>query len=203
MAGRIFGFMCLASFIISIFTGRTNQLGAAVVEGAAQSVTLTISLLGMMCLWCGIMRVFTKAGFIKALARVMRPLVSFLFPRASKEGATEEISASICANLLGIGNAATPLAIGAMKRLRAISKSGDTASNDMIMFTVLGTASLDIVPTTIIALRGAAGSADPFEIAIPVWISSAIGAIAAVLSVKLIGRLAKMRKKISVEEGKE
>lgn len=195
MAGRIFGFMCLSSFIISLFTGRTDQLGKAVIDGAAQSVTLTVSLLGMMCLWCGVMRVFTKAGFIKILARIMRPIVSFLFPHSSKEGATEEISASICANLLGIGNAATPLAIGAMRKLREISHSGDEASDDMIMFTVLGTASLDIVPTTIIALRTASGSADPFEISIPIWISSAVGATVAVISVKLIGRLSKTRKK--------
>ena len=173
MLGKIFGTLCILSVIGGIILGNGAALGVAVLDGASSAVSLTISLCGIMSLWCGIMRVFQRAGLINKLSRLLSPLLKVFFPDAYKSGeAIEEISANISANLLGIGNAATPFAIKAMEKLQKINKNPDIASPDMITLAVLNTASVNIIPTTIIALRRAAGSSEPYSIIIPIWISS-------------------------------
>lgn len=185
MIGKICGFICVLSFIFGCISGNISELGNAVYDGASSAVTLTISLIGMMCLWNGIMRVAVASGVVDRLSRVMSPLLKFLFPDAyKKNNGMGEIAASFSANIFGIGNAATPLAIKAMQKLEENNNNKGVATNDMIMFTVLGTASFDIFPTTLIALRKAAGSEAPFEIIVPVWICSFITAVVAVLLVK-------------------
>lgn len=185
MIGKVFGVICLISFLFALFTGNISALGNAALDGASGAVSLTFSLMGMMCLWGGIMRVAEKCGVIDRLSKLMSPLLRFLFPDAHKKGkGLGEVSASISANIFGIGNAATPLAIRAMEALQENNEDKNTASDDMIMFTVLGTASLDILPTTLIALRRSAESADPFEIIVPVWICSFLSSCLAVLLVK-------------------
>ena len=173
MLGKIFGTLCIISVIGGIILGNGADLGVAVLDGASSAVALTISLCGIMSLWCGIMRVFQGAGLIGKLSKLLSPLLKIFFPDAYKSGeGIGEISANISANLLGIGNAATPFALKAMEKLQKINKKRDTASADMITLAVLNTASVNIIPTTIIALRRAAGSADPYSIIIPIWISS-------------------------------
>ena len=173
MLGKIFGTLCIISVVGGIILGNGADLGVAVLDGASSAVSLTISLCGIMSLWCGIMRVFQGAGLIGKLSRLLSPLLKIFFPDAYKSGeGIGEISANISANLLGIGNAATPFALKAMEKLQKINKKRDTASADMITLAVLNTASVNIIPTTIIALRRAAGSADPYSIIIPIWISS-------------------------------
>ena len=173
MLGKIFGTLCIISVVGGIILGNGADLGVAVLDGASSAVSLTNSLCGIMSLWCGIMRVFQGAGLIGKLSRLLSPLLKIFFPDAYKSGeGIGEISANISANLLGIGNAATPFALKAMEKLQKINKKRDTASADMITLAVLNTASVNIIPTTIIALRRAAGSADPYSIIIPIWISS-------------------------------
>ena len=185
MIGKICGIICVISFIFGCFTGNLSQLSSAVVDGASNAVTLTITLMGMMCLWSGIMRVAQVSGIIDKFASLMSPVLKFLFPDAyKKKNGLGEIAASISANIFGIGNAATPLAICAMEKLQENNAQKDVATNDMIMFAVLGTASFDIFPTTLIALRRAADSQNPFEIIVPVWICSFLTAVFAVLLVK-------------------
>ncbi|MBE6718419.1 MAG: hypothetical protein E7574_04095 [Ruminococcaceae bacterium] len=185
MIGKICGIICVISFIFGCFTGNLSQLSSAVVDGASNAVTLTITLMGMMCLWSGIMRVAQVSGIIDKFASLMSPVLKFLFPDAyKKKNGLGEIAASISANIFGIGNAATPLAICAMEKLQENNEKKDVATNDMIMFAVLGTASFDIFPTTLIALRRAADSQNPFEIIVPVWICSFLTAVFAVLLVK-------------------
>ena len=131
------------------------------------------------------MRVAQVSGIIDKFASLMSPVLKFLFPDAyKKKNGLGEIAASISANIFGIGNAATPLAICAMEKLQENNEKKDVATNDMIMFAVLGTASFDIFPTTLIALRRAADSQNPFEIIVPVWICSFLTAVFAVLLVK-------------------
>ena len=186
MIGKICGLIIVISFIFGVVSGNTAQMGSAAMEGASNAVTLTVSLVGMMCLWTGIMNVADASGVTKLMAKIMSPVLRLLFPDAyKKQNGTGEIAASISANLFGIGNAATPLAIKAMKKLQENNGNTDKASDDMVMLTVLGTASLDIFPTTLIALRQGAGSGDPFEIIVPVWVCSALSAALAVLLVKL------------------
>lgn len=185
MLGKIFGILCIISFIFAVFTGNMANIGEAVINGASGAVTLTISLTGMMCLWSGVMSVAKSIGFIDKLAGVLSPILKFLFPTAYRTGnGSGEIAAAISANLLGIGNAATPLALKAMREMAKDNGRNDRASDDMVVFTVLSTSSIDIFPATLIALRSAAGSGNPFEIIVPVWIVSFTCACVAVLLAK-------------------
>lgn len=187
MVGRICGFICIISFLFGIASGNVYEMGGEIINGAGNAVTLTLSLVGAMCLWSGIMEVADRAGATKILSKMMSPLFKLLFPDAhKKKNGLAEISASITANVFGIGNAATPLAINAMKKLQENNPNKDRATKDMVMFVVLGCASLDIFPTTLIALRQAAESAEPFEVIIPIWICSFFCALLGVMLVKLL-----------------
>ena len=182
MIGKIFGIFTMISLIAGIMNGTLPEVAAASVSGAAGAVSLTLTLLGMMGLWCGLMRVAQATGATALLARLLSPLLRILFPDAWKrQNGIAEIASSMTANILGIGNAATPLAVAAMKKLSENAGGSETASDDMVTFTVMGTASLDIVPTTLIALRTAAGSDEPFSVLVPVWICSAASAAVGVL----------------------
>ena len=186
MIGKICGLICVLSFLFACFTGNISNIGNAVMEGASSAVQLTFSLMGMMCLWNGIMKVAVETHFIDFVSKIMSPVLKWLFRDAyNKKHGIGEIAASISANIFGIGNAATPLAINAMERLQENNGNSENASDDMIMFTVLGTASFDVFPTTLIALRKSAGSANPFEIIVPVWICSFLTAFFAVMLVKV------------------
>ena len=139
MAVRISGIIIAVSFVFALFSGNMTALSEAAVSGCSRAVTLTMSLIGMMCLWSGVMRCAEKLGFLDRLSAVMSPVLKPLFPEAWKSGrGIPEISAAITANILGVGNAATPLATAAMKSLS--DGKSDTATDDMITFTVLGTA---------------------------------------------------------------
>ena len=190
MIGKIFAVLVLLSIFFAACTGNLSALSNAVFDGADAAVTLTISLLGVTCLWCGIMSVLEKAGAIRGLSRSISPLLRFLFPDAykTKEG-IEEISANVSANILGIGNAATPLGIRAMQKLKAAAGNTATATDDMVMLAVINTASLDLFPTTLIALRRAAGSAQPYVIILPVLIASLCTFVFAVLITKLFSKI--------------
>lgn len=186
MLNKIFGILCIASIAGAFRFGTIEEVAAGAVSGASGAVTVTIALIGMMCLWCGIMRVAEELGALRVLSGLLSPIMKRVFPDAWKrQHGVEEISAAIAANILGIGNAATPLALQAMRALRdnQISAGDESgrASDDMVTFTVLGTASFDIIPTTIISLRSAAGSVNPFEIIVPVWIASLGCAVLAVV----------------------
>lgn len=192
MLGKVFGVMVLVSIIFALICGNTAELGGAVLDGASDAVTLTLSLCGVMCLWCGVMNVLKKAGAIKALARLLSPVLRVFFPDASKDGeGKEEIAACIGANMLGIGNAATPLAVSAMKKLRAshVKRGGDPdeASRDMITLAVGNTAAVNLLPTTILALRRSAGASEPFSVVLPIWITSVCGALFAHVLCRVLG----------------
>ena len=187
MLGKIFGVVCAVSVVFAFINSSIGELGGAVIDGASSAVSLTVSLCGMMCLWCGIMRVFERAGVIEKLARLLSPFLKLFFPDAYKKGeGCSEIAANISANLLGIGNAATPLALLAMKKLQKNNPTPSVASCDMITLAVLNTASISIVPSTILALRRAAGSADPFSVVAPIWICSACTSALALLICRIM-----------------
>ena len=173
MLGKIFGGLVLLSLVAGILLGNTAELSNAVLDGAKGAVELTLSLCGIMSLWCGIMRVMEKAGMIEKLSALLKPMLKIFFPDAYKSGVgIGEISANISANLLGIGNAATPFALKAMEKLQSINKDPLCASADMITLAVMNTASVNLIPTTIIALRRAAGAKEPYSVIAPIWITS-------------------------------
>lgn len=182
MLGRVFGIICIIAFIFAAATGNLQNMSNAVLDGAAGAVSLTISLVGIMCLWCGVMQVFSDAGVIRRLSRLLSPLLRVFFPTAYRTGrGAEEITANISANLLGIGNAATPLAISAMRKMQEDNDDPSSASADMITLAVLNTASVSVLPSTLIALRRAAGSEQPYSVVLPVWICSLSCALLALL----------------------
>ena len=173
MITKCFVVITIVSFVYAIFGGNAASLTNAVIDGASKSIKISLELCGMSCLWCGIMEVFRDTGVLRVVSRVMSPILSRVFPDAwkTKDG-KEEITAAVSANILGIGNAATPYALSAMKKLDLANKEFAVTSGDMAAFAILGTASLNIIPTTLILLRRAAGSADPYSIIVPIWICS-------------------------------
>ena len=192
MLGKIFGIICIFALLFGIWNGNAAELGGAVLDGAAGAVQVTLSLCGMMCLWCGLMEVLTEAGAIRKLSRLLRPLLRKIFPQAGETGeGLEEISANISANLLGIGNAATPLALRAMEKLQKHNPKPEQASAEQITLAVLNTASVSLIPANLLALRRAAGSSHPYAIMIPVWIVSVCCAALAVIMTCVIGKAKK------------
>lgn len=190
MIEKCFFSLSAVSLVFAAATGNLTEMSNAVLDGASRTVTLLLALAGSMCLWSGVMEVLKEAGAIGVLARVLAPVLRRLFPEAwkSKE-AGEAICAAISANILGIGNAATPLALGAMREMQKINPTPEKAGNDMVRFAVLGASSLDLLPTTIIALRRAAGSAAPYGIIVPVWICSLASSAAAIALTGLFSRI--------------
>ena len=164
--------MLLCSVICSFLTGSGQALAAAASEGARAGIELSVSLAGVICLWSGLSRVMEAIGANRALARLFRPLLRLLFPEASRDADTlGAISANFTANLLGLGNAATPLGIVAVKKLALKAKNG-IATDEMCRFIVLNTASIQLLPVTVAAVRAAAGAVSPFDILPCVWITS-------------------------------
>ena len=173
MLGKIFGILCGLSVIFGALCGRLPDVASAIPNGAGKAVEVTLTLLGMMCLWSGVMQVLNDSGIVQKFSRFFAPFLRHVFPKAYQTGqGYEEICATLSANFLGVGNAATPFALSAMKKLQQHNPNPDFASNEQITLTVLSTASLTLVPTNLLALRSAAGSKAPFSIMIPVWITS-------------------------------
>lgn len=189
MIGTVFAIMAASSLLIAVVTGNLNSLSNSVFSSAAGAVDLTVTLASVMCLWCGIMNVFEKKGVIKKLSKRLGLVLRFVFPDAYKQGACDEIASNVSANVLGIGNAATPLGIKAMKRLSSLNEDKTRASDDMVMLAVLNTASIDILPATLIALRQSAGSLMAYDIILPTVIASSATVIFAVFITKLFSRV--------------
>lgn len=184
----IWGFMMLISIITAVVTGRVDETVNAVFEGAGTSVSTLISLAGAMCFWTGMMKITENCGISTWICRIISPLVKRLFPQ-SGEKAKEYIAMNMTANMLGMGNAATPMGMLAAHELDKENKKAEIPSINMCMLVVLNTTSFQLIPSTIIALRAAAGSENPVSIIIPVWIASLIAVTVGVSAVKLMSRL--------------
>ena len=192
-------FIPAVSLIFAAFGGRMGEMSAALLDKSGEAVELVISLCGIICFWSGMMRVAERAGLVEKLARVLSPLVSFLFKGIEKGGkAAGLVTMNLAANILGLGNASTPLGIAAMRAIADEDKdfTENAATDDMIMLAVLNTASLQIIPTTAAALRAANGAAKPFEILPCVWIVSVYSAVAVVTAAKLMCAFGRKRRKL-------
>ena len=185
----IWGAMIIISLVVSLLTGRVEQTAAAAASGAAAAIESCISLLGIMCLWTGLAKIGERAGLVKVFARILRPFTRLLFPKLKADGAAmNAIVLNIVANLFGMGNAATPLGIKAVGELNKLNKGGRTATNEMCMFVVLNTASIQLIPATLISMRQTWGSANPGEIIVPVWIVSLCALTVGICMTKLLER---------------
>ncbi len=184
------------SFVYALFNGTMPQVSGAILEKSGEAVELVISLCGVMCFWCGLMKVAERAGLTEKLAALLSPIAGLLFKGIRKGGkAMGLITMNLAANILGLGNATTPLGIAAMKAIAEEVPASDPAeaSDDMIMLAVLNTASLQILPATAAALRSANGSAKPLDILPCVWIVSAYSVVVAVVSAKIMGKFSRKK----------
>lgn len=189
MLNYIWGGMIIISLVTSLFTGRVEQTAAAAAEGAGAAIQTCISLLGIMCLWTGLAKIGERAGLVKVFAKLLRPVTNLLFPRLKHDSpALGAIVMNVVANLFGMGNAATPLGIKAVGELNKLNGNRKTASDEMCMFVVLNTASIQLLPTTLISLRQNYGSANAGEVIVPVWIVSICALIVGVTVAKLLER---------------
>lgn len=183
----IFSVIIVLSLVISFFTGNVNETVDAALNGAKNSVEVILSFAGIMCMWSGFLKVAQDGKVISLVSKTIRPVTRLLFPKLDKKSkAIGHITANISANLLGVGNAATPAGIDAMSELDKINETPDIASDEMSIFTVMNTASIQLIPTTIIALRASFGSAFPENIILPIWISSFSAFFSAVVMMKII-----------------
>lgn len=185
----------IISFAYAIFSGNVDKLNESIFSSTSESVNLCIILLGTICLWNGIMQIANKTSIIDRLTNLLKPAMNFLFPELKQEKEIQkEISLNVIANILGLGNAATPLGLKAMKSMQKKNPKKDTLTNSMITFIVLNTASLQIIPTTVIAIRSSMNSKNPTSIVFPVWIATICAAIAGITATKLFIKLTERKK---------
>ena len=179
--------MIAFSIILSFFTGRVDEVALAASSGAAGAVTTCLEIAGIMMLWSGLMNIASESGLIEKFSKLLRPIYRRFFKRIPENSvAGKNILMNIAANILGLGNAATPFGLKAMEEMG--KSAGGRATNEMIVFLVLNTASIQLLPTTIIALRGEAGSSAPSEILVPVWIVSVFALVMGLLGTLIFRR---------------
>lgn len=194
MMGYIWGGMILVAFLFGLINGQTEAVTQAVLDGAGSAVSMAFELLGMMCFWSGLLEVAKRAGLTQKLARCLRPIMRVLFPRLAPDSpAISAMVMNITANFLGLSNAATPLGLAAMSELQKVAPKNGRATDEMCMFVVINTASISLLPTTLIALRTAAGSQEPLCIILPVWICSLAALTVGVLTAKLLAQRERRR----------
>ncbi len=182
-----FGMIAL-SVVCAAVNGRLSELSSAVMDGAGDAVELSLFLLGSMCAWLGFLKIAERAGLTNLLAQGFSPIIDRLFPDyRDDDGIKGKICMNVSANLLGLGNAATPLGLSAMKAM-AEKSPGETPSQGMILFVVINTASLQLLPVNMAALRASCGSAAPFGVLPEIWLTSLGALITAVTACKLLER---------------
>ena len=185
----IFMGILLISSVCALWTGRGGALSAAVMEGAQAGITLSISLAGSLCLWSGVGRLMERTGITELLARLLSPLLGFLFPGTKRDPVLAgHLSANVCANFLGLGNAATPMGIQAVKRM-VRPETPRLATDQMCRLIVLNTASIQLIPTNVAAVRVSLGCGTPFDILPAVWVTSLCSAGVGLTTAWVLGKL--------------
>lgn len=185
---KVWALLVFLSFVFGIINGNMNEVAAAALDGASAAVSLAISLTGIMCLWTGILEIMNRCGISLGLSKLLGPLLRKIMPDAfSSKESSAAVSANVSANLLGLGNAATPFGIKAAVSMR----KGDVATDDLCMFVVLNTASIQLIPATIAGVRAGMGASEPFDILPAVWLTSILSVTSGVLAAKLFSRFAR------------
>lgn len=187
MLNIIWPIFIIISFIYAIFSGNVEKLNNSIFESAKNAVELTITFFGTVCLWNGIMQIAKETTLMEKITKILQPVMKILFPNIQKnDEANKEMSMNIVANILGLGNAATPLGLKAMKTLQKQNDKKDTLTDTMMMFIIINTASIQLIPTTVIAIRSSLGAQEPTKIIVPVWIATICAAIAGIITAKII-----------------
>lgn len=179
--------MVVLSLIFGIITGNLDAVANAALEGAGSAIDLSLSMAGILCLWSGVMEIMNVCGLSDGLAKAFRPILRRLLPNASRDEKTlAAVSANVSANLLGLGNAATPLGIQAARRMA--QGCGGVASDELCLLVVLNTASIQLLPATIASVRAAAGCETPFDILPSVWFASVVSVAAGLMTARVLSR---------------
>ena len=177
----------IISIIYAIISGNIEELNNSIFEATKSAVEFSITLFGITCLWNGIMEIAINTKIIEYLCKILNPLIKVLFPNLKENNITKKnIMMNIIANILGLGNAATPLGLKAMDNLQKENTQKDTLSDNMMTLIVLNTASLQIIPTTVLVIRSSLGSKNPSIIIFPIWIATICAAIIAIIAIKII-----------------
>lgn len=189
MLNIIWPIFIIISIVYAFFVGRVEEVNSAVFESAESTVNLMLTFLGTLCLWNGIMEIATATSLMEKLTKFLSPIMKVLFPEIKKEDKEyKEISMNMVANILGLGNAATPLGLKAMETMQKKNTKKDTLSNSMATLLVINTASLQVIPTTVIAIRTSLDSANPTSIILPVWIATIAGFSTVVILSKILSK---------------
>ena len=186
----IWAIMILFSFVSAIFNGGMQSLSDAVIGGGQSAIDLCISLTGMMCLWGGIMNVAQQSGFTVLISRILSPVFRVLFKNVKKNSDTAQaVSMNVTANLLGLGNAATPLGLEAIKRMQKDNFNKNVATNDMTIFVVMNSSAMRIIPTTVAMMRNKYNSLSPMEIMPATWVCTAMSLTVGICVSKILGKI--------------
>lgn len=186
----IIWFLLLATgLLVATIDGKVDAFTAGALEGAAGAVTLALGLIGALSLWLGLLRVAEVAGLTAGLARAVRPAMRRLFPDVPPDHpAMTAMVLNVAANALGLGNAATPLGLKAMEELQTLNERRDTATDAMVLFLVINTSSVQLVPATVVAMRAAGGAAQPTDIVGPTLLATAVSTAVGIVAARLLAR---------------
>ncbi len=187
MLNIIWPVFIIISIGYSILIGNIEAINNSIFEVGEETINLILTLFGTLCLWNGLMKIAENTSLIEKLTKIISPIMRFLFPEIKKGTETyKSISMNIVSNILGLGNAATPLGLKAMKSMQQENKEKNKLSNSMALFIILNTASIQIIPTTVIAVRTSLGSAEPTKMLIPIWGATIGAAVAGIISAKIL-----------------
>lgn len=182
MLNYLWAGMIIIGVVFGVFTGKTNEVSDAFLSSSKEAVSLCITMAGVVAMWSGIMEVARESGLTNALSGKMKPLIRFLFPDIPKDDiANEYIATNMMANILGLGWAATPSGLLAMKELNRLNGDKETASNEMCTFLVINISSLQLIPINVIAYRMQYGSANPTEIIAPAIVATLVSTFVAII----------------------
>ena len=195
MINIIWAVLLISGFIVGAITGNIENVTNAAIDSGKMAVELAIGLTGVMGLWLGIMKIAEDSGLIRGISKLLKPIMVILFPDIPPEHpAMGAMIMNISANVLGLGNAATPFGLKAMKELQKLNKEKDTATNSMITFLAINTSSVTLIPATTIGILSAAGAKNPTEIIGPTIIATGISTIVAIIVARIMGRTSKGRR---------
>ncbi|NLJ97550.1 MAG: nucleoside recognition protein [Clostridiales bacterium] len=194
MLNYLWGFMIFIGIIVGVLGGNVAGIGNAAIDSSKEAVTLCIAMLGVMSMWTGLMQVAKKSGLVTSFTKALRPVIRFLFPDIPKDHIVNEyIASNMIANILGLGWAATPMGLMAMRELKKLNQNSNTASCDMCTLLIVNISSLQLIPVNIIAYRSQYGSVNPAEIILPGIIATSVSTLAGVIFATVARKLSRYK----------
>lgn len=183
----LWSIIIIISFIYAIFNNKIVEINNSIFSSASNVINMMLVLSANTCLWCGVINIVQNTSIIEKLNKILKPVIYFLFPEIKNENKIVNlISMNMISNICVIGNAATPAGLKAMEKMQEINRNKKELSNSMMMLIVLNTTSIQIIPTTVLAIRSALESSNPSNIIIPIWISTIVGTTVGIISMKIL-----------------